>query len=351
MDHNDYLVLGRDREILKAEADALLAFGHNMMMSAVYAFGETQQEEFEDEMAAFLGAGSVHTMQSGYMANLAVMQLLGELNLPIYIDQYAHASLHIGAKMSKGPVVLVKHNDMGFLEEKLKQFGPGVIAVDSVYSTNGNAAPLDELVEIANDSILVVDESHALGVSGAGAGLVDDLCLQNEVHFRTASLSKAFVSRAGIIATGSEFSRLCKFANMGTIFSSAVMPHEFVGLRAVLKKVKMAGPKRSKILRLYDQLYSDLRERGVIDSPYGQNIVAVRARDDKALMSMARCLESLGVYGAPFFYPATTKNKPVMRLTINAGLTEKEIMEVGRALEVWNKVEDSPAAPGNERES
>ena len=108
----------------------------------------------------------------------------------------------VGIYAGRGQPRPFRHNSPESLETQIKKFGPGIICVDSIYSSKGTIAPLVEMSEIANNygCVFVVDESHSLGITGPeGRGMIYELGLQSMVHFVTASLAKAFVSRAGVI--------------------------------------------------------------------------------------------------------------------------------------------------------
>ena len=133
------------------------------------------------------------------------------------------------------------HNDMEHLERQILKHGPGVILVDSVYSINGSVCPLEDLVAVGtrHGCVMVVDESHSFGTHGQqGEGMVAALGLCDKVHFRTASLAKAFAGRAGFITCSERFNEYFKFESNPAIFSSTLLPHEIAGLDATLEVIK-----------------------------------------------------------------------------------------------------------------
>ena len=167
-------------------------------MSAVFLQQDSPQHLLESKFARLLGSEDAIVTQSGWIANVGLVQTLAGPGVPVYLDMQAHASLWEGVLAAGATPVVFRHNDVEHLARQLGRHGPGVIAVDAVYSTNGSVAPLPELADIAGDTgcVLIVDESHSLGTHGPrGAGLVAALGLQDNVHFRTASLAKAFAGR------------------------------------------------------------------------------------------------------------------------------------------------------------
>src|SRR5690606_28089371 len=119
--------------------------------------------------------------------------------------------------------------------------GPGIIVVDSIYSTIGTIAPLAELVAIAKEtgSAILVDESHSLGTHGKnGAGLLAELGLSDQVDFMTASLAKTFAYRAGVIWANNNVNQCVPFVGYPAIFSSTILPYEIAALEATLDVIK-----------------------------------------------------------------------------------------------------------------
>ncbi len=152
--------------------------------------------------------------QSGWCANTGLIQSIANKDVPVYIDMLAHTSLWEGIHSAGANAVPFMHNDADHLRKQVKHHGAGVIVVDSLYSTSGSLCPLTEIVEISeeNGCILVVDESHSLGTHGPhGKGLVVGLGLTEHVHFRTASLAKAFAGRAGFITCSERFSEYFRY--------------------------------------------------------------------------------------------------------------------------------------------
>lgn len=189
-------------------------------------------------MAIFFKAESAILCQSGYVANLRLIQALIEgTDYPVYIDMMAHMSLWNGIQLGGGKAISFLHNDLEHLEKKIQQFGHGLILVDSIYSTDGCIAPLMELSILAkcNDCQLIVDESHSFGVCGIeGCGMICELGLEDDVLFRTASLAKAFGSRAGLILGKSDFNDFFNITVKPQIFSSALMLSDIVSISTVL---------------------------------------------------------------------------------------------------------------------
>ncbi len=238
---NDYLSLANNPEIKKCIVDSVLQDNNTQVMSGVYLKDNGSQAIFEKNMANFLKAEDVVVCQSGYDANVGLIAAIANKETPVYIDKFAHMSLWQGANTANAPTIKFKHNSPEHLEQQIKLYGAGIIAVDSIYSTTGAICPLEAITRLATkyNCVLVVDESHSLGTYGKqGAGLVVDLKLTNHVMFRTASLAKSFAARSGIIACSKPFGHYLKFASLPAMFSSILLPYEIAGLQKTLEIIQ-----------------------------------------------------------------------------------------------------------------
>jgi CAI-1 autoinducer synthase len=264
-------------------------------------------------------------------ANVGLIQCIASPGIPVYLDMQAHASLWEGVLSAQAQAVPFLHNDMTHLRRQVEKHGRGVIVVDALYSTNGSLAPLLELLEIAerSDCVVVVDESHSLGTHGPqGAGLVEAWGLGHRVHFRTASLAKAFAGRAGFISCSSRFKGYFLSESRPAIFSSCLLAHELAWLGAALDFIMAADGRRATLRRHTLQVREGLRELGYNVSDGTEQIVALEAGGEPATLALRQALERQGIFGAMFCAPATAKNRALVRLTLNAGLDEAAIDRV-----------------------
>ena len=328
---NDYLSLTNDPEIKQAQIRAVRGANGGPQQSAVYIDSpqiESEKRVFEKEFAAFLNFEGCTVCQSGYTANVGLIQSIAGPGVPVYVDFFAHSSLYEGVKSGRASLKPFRHNDMNSLRRVIASNGPGVIAVDSLYSTFGDFAPLVELVEIAEETgcALVVDESHSLGVFGEnGRGLVHALQLQDRVDFITASLAKGFVTRAGVVAARSDFLRYFAFASFPAIFSSVVEPWEAIRVRAVLDVIQKSNERRERVRQFSEIVRDGLREKGVNIGPTQSQIIPLIFRSEADTFRVHSQLERAGIFGSLFCRPATPKNKSMVRLSINSGLTMGDI--------------------------
>lgn len=325
---NDYLDLLSVRSLRHAQAQTLSENNQQLVMSSVFMYGETAQDNFERRLARFMSAEDGVLCQSGWVANVGLIQSLADTNVPVYLDLAAHASLWEGVLSARAKAVRFAHNNVGHARSQIIRYGPGIIAVDAVYSTDGSVAPLSAFAQLAEDTgcILVVDESHSLGTHGpAGAGLVCELGLAGRVHFRTASLAKSFAGRAGFITCSTEFKGFFKIESRAAIFSSGLLTHELAWFEAALAFVIEADDRRERLHQMAQRTRNNLTKLGYNVSDGSEQIIALEAGTEPQTMRLRNALQRRGIFGAVFCYPATPKNRSLVRLTCNAGHTETDI--------------------------
>ncbi|MET0264046.1 MAG: alpha-hydroxyketone-type quorum-sensing autoinducer synthase [Duganella sp.] len=331
---NDYLCLAGEPALVRAQVAALHGREDEQLMSAVYLQEGSRQHQLEHKFARFLGAGDAILTQSGWAANVGLVQTLAEPGIPVYLDMQAHASLWEGVQSAGALAVSFRHNDIEHLQRQLARHGRGVIAVDALYSTNGSMAPLEALAEIAGRTgcVLIVDESHSLGTHGPrGAGLVAAHGLQDQVHFRTASLAKAFAGRAGIITCSSKFKGYFLSASRPAIFSSCLLGHELAWFDAAIDFVAAADQRRVTLHVTALALREALGALGYNVSDGSEQIIALEAGSEPKTLALRKLLERHGVVGAMFCAPATPKNRALVRLTLNAGLERAQLLRIVEA--------------------
>ena len=328
---NDYLCLAGEPLLVQAQMAAMERCKGELLMSAVFMSDESPQHQVESKLGRFMGAEDGILTQSGWAANVGLVQSLAGPGIPVYLDMQAHASLWEGVQSAGAHAVPFLHNELDHLRRQIDKYGRGIICVDSVYSTNGSVAPLPELVEMAerSGSVLVVDESHSLGTHGPqGAGLVAELGLAERVHFRTASLAKAFGGRAGFISCSSRFRGYFMMESRPAIFSSCLLSHELAWFDAAVDFIATADGRRAALHRKARQLRDGLRELGFNVNDGSEQIIALEVGSEPNTVAVRKALERRGVYGAVFCTPATAKNRALVRLTTNSGLSEAQVAQV-----------------------
>ncbi len=325
---NDYLALTGHPDIVRAQTDAIRHDKEFAIQSSVFLHGEHPVRAFEQSLAHWMGKEDGLICQSGYTANLGLLQAIADESTPVYIDTLAHMSLWEGARSAKAPAQPFRHNDAAHLARLVARNGPGIVIVDSVYSTTGALCPLADIVEVARKAgcMILVDESHSLGTHGpGGAGLCAELGLSQEVHFITASLAKAFAGRAGYFTVPAAMRNYVLSFSYPNMFSSCLLPHEIAALSATLEVIKRSDVERLHLHRSANFLREGLSDLGYPVHQGTEQIIALECGTEPATMHLRDLLEERGVFGAVFCAPATSRNRTMVRLTVSSALAEAEI--------------------------
>lgn len=338
---NDYLCLAGHPHVIESEIAALRAGGHGDAVSRVWIHHERDVTgEFEQRVARLMLAEDCVLCSSGYTANVGLIQSFAMRDAPVYLDMKAHISLHEGVVSAGARAVLFRHNDPQSLDKALAQSGPGLVCVDALYSTDGDIAPLAELVEVCerHGAALVVDETHSFGAQGPeGAGLVVALGLADRVHFRTVGLSKAVASRGGLVVASRRNIEYFRYEALPAIFSTSVMQHEVAGFDAVLDVFQTEYWRRDKLHANHAYLKEGLDALGYNVAASKAQIIALEPGDIRQTTQLRDALEKRGVFGAIFFPPATPEKRCLIRFTVNCGLSRQDL---DRIIGVCDEIRD-----------
>ncbi|KAL3472248.1 pyridoxal phosphate-dependent transferase [Aspergillus californicus] len=339
---NDYLNLVHHKDVVTKQANDLLdsSVARDTIKSSIFISEFDPHTALEKDIAAWYGK-DCYLAQSGYAANVGVMHAICTPGMNVYIDRFLHASFYDGLAARKVKVHVFLPNNAADLEKKIQENGPGLILIESVYSTSGSFAPLEEIVTIKkkHNCLIVVDESHSLGLYGSeGRGLLYDKGLVSDVEYVTASLAKAFATRAGIVFTN--HTTYAKENAFPFIFSSGLVQNDIVRIRAIWEVIKPADDRRARLMRISAFLREELSKfRGIqvvnSESAPCPIIGVFVGGDEETLVRFHRFLSKKGILAAPFIAPATSKKFPVLRFSLHCDITIEQGAAIVRAFKDW----------------
>ncbi len=334
LDGNDYLSVSGHPDIVRAQVESLTRSGGFAVQSGVFLHDEHPTRSLEIKLATWVGKEDAFVCQSGYAANVGLIQSVADAQTPVYLDGQAHASLWEGAHAARAPSHVFRHNDPAHLDKLLSRHGPGLVAVDSIYSTTGAVCLLHEMLEVVerHGAMILVDESHSLGTHGPqGAGLCAQLQVTDRVHFISASLAKAMAGRAGFFTASPNLRYHILTSSFPNIFSSCVLPHEADALSATVDVLKSADAARASLRKVTHRIRSALTDMGYPIDQGTEQIIALEAGPEPATIALRDALDAQGVHTAFFGAPATSRNRSLARMTLHSALTEAELDHVERA--------------------
>ena len=353
---NDYLGMGQHPAVLNAMHEALDATGagsggtRNISGTTVY------HKRLEDELANLHGKESTLLFTSAYIANDATLSTLPKLfpDLIIYSDALNHASMIEGIRRNGGSKRIFRHNDLGHLRELLEADDPKVpklIAFESIYSMDGDFAPIAEICDLADEfnALTYLDEVHAVGMYGArGAGVAERDRLMHRIDIINGTLAKAYGVMGGYIAASVKLCDAIRSYAPGFIFTTSLPPAVAAGAAA-----SVAYLKSDKDLRAQHQTQSKIlkyRLKGIglpiID--HGSHIVPVIVGNPVHTQKLSdMLLQDFGIYVQPINFPTVPRGTERLRFTPSPVHGPAEIDALVRAMDaLWahcalNRAENS----------
>lgn len=332
---NDYLGLATHPRLIAAAKAATERWGAGSTASRLICGNLGIHEEFERELVAFKGAGNPDArallFNSGYHANTGIIPALAAEPDVILSDELNHASLIDGCRLSRAKKVRFRHNDVADLASKLAENEAArrkLIVTDSVFSMDGDCAPLREIVGLAetHDAWVMVDEAHGTGVLGSnGRGLVDELGLRGRVQLQMGTLGKALGSFGAYVVAPAPFIELLVNRARPLIFTTGLPP---APVAAALEAVKMLCESDELRLRLHDNIRffsNGLRELGLLDRDWATPIFPiVLGEEERTMKTMANLLEA-GIFGSGIRPPTVPPGTCRLRLTVTAAHSIKHL--------------------------
>ncbi len=351
---NDYLGMGQHADVLAAMHKALDATGagaggtRNISGTSVY------HVELEAELAQLHGKDRALLFNSGYLANQATLATLGRLltGCTILSDAMNHASMIEGIRHGRCNKVIWQHNDLADLEAKLATLvleQPKVIAFESVYSMDGDIAPVAEICALARqyNALTYLDEVHAVGMYGAhGGGIAERDGLLDQVDIIEGTLAKAFGVMGGYIAADSDIIDAIRSYAPGFIFTTSLAPVLVAGALVSVRHLKQSDTERA----LQQEHAAILRRRlaecelPLLDAP--SHIVPVMVGCPVRCKALTdRLLEEFSIYVQPINYPTVPRGTERIRLTPGPLHGAGEIAKIVDALDqLWARFELERAA-------
>lgn len=332
---NDYLGLSRNRQLMSAVNHAFINSGSTMGStgSRLLTGNSELHMELERRLAAFFEGSAALLFNSGYTANLALLSTIPQRGDTILYDQYIHACIKEGARLSKARYHSFLHNDPQDLNKKLRgSKGNKFVVIESLYSMEGDYPPLQEFIEICkhHQAELFIDEAHTTGWAGPnGKGWVVDQNLNEEFLARVYTFGKGFgVHGACVVGSKEVIEYLINFARP-FIYTTALPEYSVISLDGVLrylKNIPMPGEKLLKNINCYLEKAVELPyDRSLNrDSPV-QWIIA--GSNSKAVQFSSR-LHEKGFDVRPILSPTVPEGRERLRVCVHAYNTEQQISDL-----------------------
>ncbi|MFD7906394.1 aminotransferase class I/II-fold pyridoxal phosphate-dependent enzyme [Kitasatospora sp. NPDC057904] len=319
-----YLGLAGDERVVAAAKAALDVYGTGNHGVRALAGTIPLHEELEAEVARFAGRERALVFGSGYAANVGTVGALVGQGDTVLIDKYDHASIVDGCRLSGATVTRFRHNDVEHLERRLKAAsatGVRLVIVDSVYSMDGDIAPLPQLREVCDrhGALLMVDEAHALGVIGPrGGGIEEHFGHRYRVDVKLGTLSKAIPSMGGWVAGSADLIGHLRYAARPFLFSAALGPAQTGAALECLRILRREPERVTHIQTQAERLRSRLNAAGIRTMDSRTAVIPVIAGSDDAAYDYATACRKAGVIGLPVVTPAVPNDLARLRIAVTA---------------------------------
>lgn len=326
---NDFLCLANDERVKAAMIGGVKREGVGSTGSRLLRGERDCFAAVERQFAAWKKTERALYFNSGYAANVGILNAFLEAGDTVYSDELNHASIIDGIRLSKAERVIFKHRDASEIAKLLRDTDNGgqkFLVTESLFSMDGTIAPLAEYARICRktNTNLIVDEAHAVGVFGAtGSGLIEEYGVEADVFLSMNTAGKA-LGAAGAFVAGSDWAieYLINKAR-SFIFSTAMLPAIASALQSSIEIVQTENERREKLLNLARFFRELLNENGFAVSNETSQIVPVLIGDSRRAVFVAERLQANGFDVRAVRPPTVSENTARLRVSLNVGLTEE----------------------------
>ena len=334
---NNYLGLAADPQVIAASEAALREGGASAGASPLISGHMDAHEALEREIADWLGCEAALVFGSGYHANIGVIAALAHQGDAVFSDSLNHASLIDGCRLARATVRIFEHRSLDDLAEKLEatEARRRLIVSDSVFSMDGDTAPLEGLIELAerHDAWVMLDEAHAMGIFGDdGAGFAASRGLGDRVHVRMGTLGKALGSYGAFVAGSRSLIELLVNRARSYVFSTALPPAAVGAAQAAVQIARRDATRRERLWRNARRLHEGLSKGGLHLEPLESTIVPVLLGEPRVALSVAHRAMLEGVWAPAIRPPTVPPGTARLRLTPIATHDDAQIDRTVRVL-------------------
>lgn len=328
---NDYLGLAADDRLVRVARECLPQVGWGTGASPLIQGRSALHAELERRLAEFEDCESALTFPSGFAANLGTVACLVDEQDAVFSDALNHASLIDGCRLSGATIHVYQHSDMTHLRSLLQDATAArrrLIVTDSLFSMDGDFAPLAELQDIAHDwdAMLLVDEAHATGVWGAsGRGAVEHLQVEHDLPIRVGTLSKALGSLGGFVAGSHAFVQWCANQARPYVFSTAAPAATCAAAIAALEIVRDEPQRRVNLQRQSEDIRKRLQAMGLSTGCSASQIMPIILGDARQTLHVAQQLQAKGLFVPAIRPPSVPVGASRLRISLTALHRDEDI--------------------------
>lgn len=333
---NDYLDLTRHPDVVAKAAGALQTAGCGATASRLVTGTLALHDELEQKLARYKGYPCALLFGSGFLANVGTIPALMGKNDHIFADKLVHASILDAVTLSRGKLYRFRHNDVEHLEQLLKKnatSGPKLIVTESLFSMDGDIAPLQDIANAAqrHGAMVMVDEAHATGVFGPkGSGLVRELGLEPLVNIALGTLSKAFGGYGGFVACSKQVRSFLINHARSFIYSTALPPPVVAAAMGALQVIEDSGELGAQLLTNAAAFRNNLQAGGLNTGDSASQIIPVMVGENSKTLAISQKLREQGIIGVAIRPPTVPQGTARIRLSVTLAHTREDLEHVAR---------------------
>jgi len=330
---NSYLGLTNHPKIKEASKKAIDKYGTGCAGSRFLNGTLDIHIELENRLAAYVGKPAAVLFSTGFQVNLGVLSCITGRNDYLILDEYDHASLIDGSRLSFSKVIKYAHNDMQDLQRKLSilpEEAVKLIVVDGIFSMEGDIVKLPEIVQLADKygANIMVDDAHSLGVIGhKGAGTASHFNLTEDVDLIMGTFSKSLASLGGFIASDAATIDYLKHRARSLMFSASMTPGSVASVIAALDIIESEPERIQKLWDNTNYAMKLLLDEGFDLGPTESPILPIYVRDNEKTFLVTKYLQSAGIFVNPVVSPAVPSDSSLLRFSLMATHTFDQIDE------------------------
>jgi len=330
---NSYLGLTNHPKIKEASKKATDKYGTGCAGSRFLNGTLDIHIELEERLANYVGKEAAVLFSTGFQVNLGVLSCITGRNDYLILDEYDHASLIDGSRLSFSRVIKYAHNDMADLERKLAMLpeeAVKLIVVDGIFSMEGDIVKLPEIVELSHryGANIMVDDAHSLGVIGHnGAGTASHFGLTDDVDLIMGTFSKSLASLGGFIAADAATIDYLKHRARALMFSASMPPASVASVIAALDIIESEPDRIEKLWANTNYAMRLLQDEGFDLGPTESPILPIYVRDNDKTFLVTKYLQDDGIFVNPVVSPAVPSDSSLLRFSLMATHTFAQIDE------------------------
>lgn len=329
---SNYLDLARHPEVVEAAARGAREWGCAAGGSRLISGNLACHEALEEELARFFGSEAALAFNTGYMANVGVIPALVGPEDVLVSDALNHASIIDGARLARCRVAVFEHGDVASFAKTLHESRQGarriLVAVDGVYSMDGDVAPIAEIVKLAHeaDAFVLLDDAHGTGtLGGRGRGSAEAAGVLGEVDILMGTLGKSIGSFGAFVCGSRKLRDLLVNTARSFIFSCALAPAQVEAARVALRLIDEEPWRRERLQANCDRLRARLDAAGISTAPSTTHIIPIVLGENERTMAVCEQLLERGYYAQGIRHPSVPRGTSRLRITPMATHDESEL--------------------------